>query len=662
VPDVLWEPSADVVERARITEFTRWLGSERGLQLDDYASLWEWSVGDLDGFWSAVWEHHGLLGSLGSATVLGRREMPGAEWFPDARLNWAENVLERAPDGVAVVARSRTRGGEELTGPQLRARVASVATGLRQLGVGSGDRVAAYLPNIPEAVVLLLACAAVGAVFSSCPPEFGVKGVVDRVGQIDPVLLVAIDGYRHRGRAIDRRAEVEAIRDALPTLRATVLLGYLDPGTDAGTSLPGALAWSDLEVAADPLQFEALAFAHPLYILYTSGTTGRPKPIVHGHGGILLEHTKLHHLHHDLGPADRFFWYSTTGWMMWNYLVSGLLTGASIVLYDGDAADPDVDALWSLAEETAVTLFGVSAPFLLSCRRAGIEPGATHDLTHIRQVGSTGAPLPPEGARWVYERVHPDLFLVSASGGTDVCTAFVAGAPVLPVVAGEMACRCLGADVHAFDPDGRSLIGEEGELVVTQPMPSMPVGLWGDSDGSRYRGAYFDRFPGVWAHGDWITITDRGTCRITGRSDATLNRGGVRLGTSDFYSVVEDLPEVADSLVVHLEDPEGGVGELLLFVVPAAGSSVDDDLRARIVAELRTKLSPRHAPDEILGVPVVPRTLSGKKLEIPVKRIVLGVAADVAASRESLADPTSLEPYVELASRRRAARAGGERA
>jgi acetoacetyl-CoA synthetase len=639
MPDVLWEPRPDALERTRIGRFLEWLGEENGLHFGDYDALWRWSVDDLEGFWDAVWEHFGLIGHAPFERVLATRDMPGAEWFPGLTTNYAENLLANAPDGVAVVARSQTRGPYELSGTELRDQVARAAAGLRRLGVGRGDRVVAYAPNIPETLVVFLAAASIGAIFSSCPPEFGTRAVLDRFSQIEPAVLVTIDGYRHRGKDVDRSEAVAEIRAGLSTLQAVVTIGYL-----AGTG-----SWDELIAEPAEPQFEAVPFDHPLYILYSSGTTGLPKPIVHGHGGVLVEHTKVLALHHDQGPDDRVFWFSTTGWMMWNYTVSGLAVGASIVTFDGDPGHPDLQTLWALAAETGITVFGASAPFLLSCRKEALEPARDHDLSRLRQVGSTGAPLPAEGFHWVSDAVGRDVQLVSASGGTDVVTAFVAGVPLLPVVAGEITCRCLGAKVEAFDDTGRSVVGKQGNLVITEPLPSMPVGFWGDDDGSRYRAAYFEEYPGVWCHGDWITITDRGSCVITGRSDATLNRGGVRLGTSDFYAVVEALPEVADSLVVHLEDPEGGPGELLLFVQPAPGSAVDDMLRGQINTALRTSLSPRHVPDEIIEVPAVPRTLSGKKLEIPVKRILGGTPAAEAAAKGALADTGSLAPFEALA-------------
>ncbi len=504
-----------------------------------------------------------------------------------------------------------------------------------RLGVGRGDRVAAYLPNGPEALVAFLATASLGAVWSSCPPEFGVRSVTDRFGQLDPVVLLVVRTYRYGSKQIDRSAEVEAIVDALPTVRTVV---------DADTG------WDELLGEEAELTFEAVPFDHPLYVLFSSGTTGLPKAIVHGHGGILLEHLKSLGLHHDLGPGDRFFWFSTTGWMMWNLLVSGLCVGATIVLFDGDPGWPDRGALWRLAADTGITVFGVSAPYLLACRSDGLDLATCGDLSGVRSVGSTGAPLPVEGYRWVHEQL-PHTLLTSVSGGTDVCTAFVGGSPLLPVVAGEISGRYLGARVEAFDDTGRPVVGEQGELVVTAPMPSMPIGFWGDPDGSRLRDAYFDRFPGVWCHGDWITITDRGSCVITGRSDATLNRGGVRLGTSEFYAVVEAIPGIADSLVVHLDDAAGGADRLVLFVQLDEGAVLDDVLVTRINGQLRSALSPRHVPDDVHPVAAIPRTHSGKKLEVPVKRILGGAPVADVASPGALIDPSALEPFVEFSRR-----------
>jgi acetoacetyl-CoA synthetase len=634
---VLWTPPADIRDTSRIGRYLTWLRGERGLDFADYAALWQWSVTDLPAFWQSIWDYFEVRAHTPPTAVLLDQAMPGADWFPGATLNYAEHVLRMpglADDDPVVVAYSQTRSPATLTARQLREEVRRVRAGLKGLGVGRGDRVAAYAPNIPETYVLMLATASLGAVFSSCAPEFGSRSVIDRWTQIEPKVLVAVDGYRYGDKAIDRRDEVAAIRAALPSLEHVVTIGYLHGGGD----------WDRL-TGDEPLAFDPVPFAQPLYVLYSSGTTGLPKPIVHGHGGILLEHLKMLALHHDLGPADRFFWFTTTGWMMWNFLASGPAVGATIVLFDGNPGWPDMTAMWRFAEEAGITYFGTSAPFLMACRKAGVEP----PRTRIRGVGSTGSPLPAEGFDWVYQHVGRDLQLQSLSGGTDVCTGFVGGAPLLPVIEGVISGRCLGASVESYDPTGEPVIGRLGELVITAPMPSMPVGFWNDRDGSRYREAYFDVFPGVWRHGDWITIGPDGTCVITGRSDATLNRGGVRLGTAEFYSVVEGIDEVTDSVVVHL-DEHGD--ELLLFVVLADGVDLDDALRGRIRAELRAALSPRHVPDEIHQVRAVPRTLSAKKLEVPVKRILTGTPVESAAAKGALANPESLAAFEQLAKER----------
>lgn len=632
-PRVLWSPPADVRETTAIGRYLSWLESERGLSFAGYDDLWRWSVDDLEGFWSSVAEFSGVRWETSPDAVLRHPSMPGTEWFPGGRLNYAEHALATTGDGVAVIARSQSRPGRELSWDELRDQVARCRAGLQRLGVQRGDRVVAYLPNGPEALVAFIAAASLGAVWASCPPEFGARSVIDRFGQLDPTVLLVVSGYVYGEKVIDRTDDVATIVGALPTLHHVVDVGE---------------EWDALLGEPADLAFDPVPFDHPLYVLFSSGTTGPPKAIVHGHGGILLEHLKALALHQDLGPGDRFLWFTTTGWMMWNFLVSGLCVGSTIVLFDGDPGWPDLGTLWRLVGETGVTVFGASAPFLLACRATGLEPAAMADLSALRSVGSTGAPLPAEGFEWVDEQL-PGVWLTSISGGTDVCTAFVGGSPLVPVWSGEISCRFLGARVEAFDDAGRPVVGEQGELVVTAPLPSMPVGFWGDADGSRYRDAYFSRFPGVWCHGDWLTVTDRGSCTITGRSDATLNRGGVRLGSSEFYTVVDAVPGVQDSLVVHLEDPSGGPGQLLLFVVLDDGVALDDALRRRIAGDLRSALSPRHAPDRIEAVPAVPRTHSGKKLEVPVKRILLGADPERVASPGSLADPTALDAFVDLA-------------
>jgi acetoacetyl-CoA synthetase len=644
--ELLWSP--DTATPTEIGRFVDWLRRERGHRLDGYEDLWRFSVDDLDGFWSAVWDFCGVRSHAPYERVLGSRDMPGARWFPGARLNYAEHAMGADSDQVAILGYSQTRNPVRLTFGELRDQVARARAGLRRLGVGPGDRVAAYLPNIPETAVAFLATASLGAIWSSCAPEFGARAVIDRFAQIEPKVLLAVAGYRYGAKDIDRRAEVARIRTELPTVERVVHLPY------GPAVLPDALDWAGVLADPEPLAFEAVEFAHPLCVLFSSGTTGKPKAIVHGHGGILLEHYKNHVLSWDLRSGDRMLWFSTTAWMMWNALISGLLVNATIVMIDGNPLYPDLTWQWRLAEETGATLMGASPGFLMACRKEGIRPAHDFDL-RIRQIGAAGSPLPAEGYRWVYEQFGDGVLLNVGSGGTDVCSGIVQGSPLQPVWAGEISGRCLGVDAQAYDEKGRPVVGELGELVIAKPMPSMPVGFWNDPGGRRYRATYFEDFPGVWRHGDWIRFTDRGSCVIAGRSDATLNRGGVRLGTAEFYRVVEELPDVDDSLVVHLEDPAGGPGELILFVVPAPGAELDDALRKRLATELRTALSPRHIPDTVAAVPAIPHNLTGKKLELPVKRILLGDRPEDVVSRDALRDPAALDPFVEFAAHRRAA-------
>lgn len=643
----MWEPSESVRERSNVSQYMRWLSTHKGLDVADYAGLWQWSVTEIESFWASIWDFYKVGALPADHVVLADRSMPGAKWFAGAELNYAERALARNDDHSAVVFKAEDKPLTTLTFRQLRRRVASVAAGLRRLGVTKGDRVVAYMPNTPETVVAFLATASVGATWAVCSPEFGTRNVVDRFKQIAPKVLLAVDGYRYGGRDYSKLDAVAEIEAALPGLEKTVVLPYLESAPTLG-GLKFAMLWENLEAGdADSLEFEQVPFDHPLWVLYSSGTTGLPKPIVHGHGGIVLEHLKVLSLHLDLTPEDRFFWFTTTGWMMWNLLVGGLLLGTTVVLYDGAPAYPDMGALWRLADEANLTYFGASAPFIHACMKANLSPGQDVDLSRLRSVGSTGAPLSPEGFRWVYESVSPDLLLASFSGGSDMCTGFVGSSPLLPVRAGEIQCRGLGAKVEAYDPDGRSLLDEVGELVITEPLPSMPVFFWNDPGDVRYTESYFSPYPGVWRHGDWIKINPDGSCMIYGRSDATLNRGGVRMGTSEFYRVVDDMDEVVDSLVVDTSRP-GQAGKLLLFIVMAEGAELDERFIGVLRAKIRSELSPRHVPDAIHPIGEVPKTLNGKKLEVPVKKVLEGVPVAEAISAGAMANPASIDFFVDM--------------
>ncbi len=644
-PQVLWEPGEALAQRTRLRAYCDWLSAQHGVAAASYHELWEWSVGDLEGFWSSIAEHFDVRLHDAPQAVLARRQMPGARWFDGATLSYPEHIFRgRDHDAVAIRHASELRPLESMTWGDLRLLTARIQSGLRAAGVTRGDRVAAYMPNIPETVAAFLATAGLGAIWSSCSPDFGARSVIDRFAQIEPKVLLAVDGYRYGGRDFDRAAVVEQIHAAVGG--TLVRLGHLD----AGGWQDGFLGDDDAELSLEPVPFE-----HPLWVLYSSGTTGLPKAIVHGHGGILLEQLKHQNLHLDMHPDDRAFWFTTTGWMMWNFLVGVLLTPASIVLYDGSPAAPSLGRLWDLAAEAGITCFGTSAAFIASCMKAGVRPGSGRDLRALRSVGSTGSPLSPEGFRWIYDELGADTWLFSTSGGTDVCTAFVGGVALLPVYEGELQARSLGCDVRSYDEHGRSLIGEVGELVIAQPMPSMPLYFWNDPDGARLREAYFELYPGVWRHGDWIEITPRGSAIIYGRSDATINRGGVRIGTSEIYRAVLALDEIVDALVV---DVDGWIG---LFVVVRDETALDDDLRARIARRVRADCSPRHVPDDVHAVAEVPRTLSGKVLEVPVKRILSGVAPERAASRDSLANPAALDWFVAFARERETETESGAR-
>ncbi len=639
---VLWTPSIEAKEGTRIAHYMRWLSQREGIDLPDYPALWAWSVHELPRFWESIVAYFDVKFHRQPDATLEPRRMPGAHFFPGATLNYAEHALRRRGPEVAVLYRNETAALVTLSWDQLHDAVARARAGLRKLGVTRGDRVAAYIPNCPEALIGFLATVSLGATWSSCSPEFGADSVLDRFGQITPKVLLAVDGYRYGGKLFDRREVVAKVAAALPSLVATVTVQRV--GSDA------ALSFTQLCAEHEPLAFEPVDFEHPLWVLYSSGTTGLPKGIVHGHGGILLEHLKSLALHGDLGPDSRFFWFTTTGWMMWNYLVGGLLVGSTIALYEGHPSFPSAEALFRYADEDAITFFGTSAPFLSACEKQGLSPQAKLAFSALKAVGSTGAPLPVSGYAWVYQHIKRDVMLSSISGGTDVCSAFLIGCPILPVRAGELQCAGLGAAVASFDENAQPRIGEVGELVITEPMPSMPVHFLSDPDGARLRASYFAEYEGVWRHGDFIEINERGGSVIYGRSDATLNRGGVRMGTAELYRVIEAVPEVVDSLVVDtsaLDKPDA----MWLFVVLRGRVELDAALTARLKDEVRKQVSPRHVPDRVVAVSDIPRTLNGKKLEVPVKRLLMGVARERAVQPGTLSNPEALDELLRAAQR-----------
>ena len=650
---MLWKPSPARIADSRMQDYQCWLKERKGLQFADYDALWSWSVAHLEDFWASIWEYFDVTSATPYTQVLDAHKMPGATWFAGATLNLTEQLFRFNTDAAtadkpAIIAKSETRAEVSLSWRTLQQQIASVAQALRDMGVVPGDRVAAYLPNIPETVVAFYACASIGAIWSSCSPDMGPASVLDRFRQIAPKVLIAADGYRYGGKDFDRLDVVGTMRAELKSLTHTVLLPYLNPQA----TLAGAHAWDSLvQDLAAPMTFAALPFDHPLWILYSSGTTGMPKPIVHGQGGTLLESLKGHALHLDLGPRDRFLWFSTTGWVMWNSQITGLLVGATICIYDGNPGYPDLGTLWQFAEEAQLTFFGAGAAYFGNCMKADVRPSASFDLSHLRSVGSTGSPLSAEAHAWIFDQVGSDIYLASISGGTDIVAAFVGACPLLPLYAGEMQCRCLGVAVQAFDEAGQPLDNVVGELVVTKPMPTMPLYFWNDADGKRYRESYFDTYPGVWRHGDWIRFTEHGGAVIYGRSDTTINRHGIRMGTSEIYRVVEDFPQVLDSLVVDLEYL-GRPSYMPLFLVLREGVTLDEQLTQQLRDKIRSALSARHVPDAIFVVPGIPRTLTGKKMELPVKKLLLGMAIEKIGNRDAMSNPESLAYFVDFAAQR----------
>jgi acetoacetyl-CoA synthetase len=653
-PTMHWRPSPALSRNCNLTRYINWLALKKGLRFEQYHDLWKWSTESVEAFWASLWEYFEVMAHTPYEQVLTGTQMPDYKWFNGATLNYAEHIFrQKSSDRPAILFQNERQGLSEISWDELTQQVAALAAFMKKCGIQPGDRVAAFLPNTPHAIVAVLATMSLGAVWSSCSPDFGAGSVADRFVQIQPKMLFTVDGYAYGGKSFDKKSVVTEIIGLLPSLEQVVMIPYLDENVrlDEGFHVH---YWSEVlaqYATNEPITFTPVPFSHPIWVLYSSGTTGVPKAITHSHGGNLLEHLKYLHLHNDIRAGERFFWFSTTGWMMWNFTLAALLAGSTIVLYDGSPGYPNLDVLWQLADTAKITHFGTSAPFLVSCMKSGLNPGAQYNLSDMRSIGSTGSPLPPEAFAWVYAHVHEDIWLSSMAGGTDVCTAWVGGNPLLPVYEGEIQCRCLGCAMESWDEDGHPVPSDEvGEMVVTKPMPSMPVFFWNDADGSKYRSSYFEQYPGVWRHGDWIRITPRESIVILGRSDATLNRQGVRIGTAEIYRALDKIPAIKDSLIVNIEKPDGS-DWMPLFVTLNPGETLDDALIALIKKTLRTEYTPRHVPDDIIEVPDIPFTISGKKMETPVKKVLQRKPLDKAYNRDAMKNPEAMAFFIAFAER-----------
>lgn len=643
----LWQPNQSFIDNSNLQKYLNWLEEKQGLQFSDYQSLWRWSVDNIEDFWESIWNYFDIISHSPYKQVLSNHDMPGAKWFEGSTLNYAEHIFRSKTDKhPAIIFQSEKQPLMEISWEELYQEVASMVAYLKSLGVKKGDRVVAFLPNIPEASIAFLASCSIGAIWSSCSPDFGVNSVVDRFAQIEPKVLFTVDGYQYNSKPYDKTQLVKELCDSLPTLEKVIAIPYLDRASDFKT-IQNSILWQEtLNENPPKIHFEPVPFDHPIWVLYSSGTTGIPKAITHSHGGNLLEHYKYVAFHNDVHPGERFFWFSTTGWMMWNYLHATALMGATLVLFDGSPGYPDLNVLWELTEKVKINHFGTSAPFLVANMKRDMEPGKDFNLEHLRSIGSTGSPLPPEAYGYVYDKIKNDVWLCSMSGGTDVCTAWVGGCTMLPVYEGEIQSRSLGAPLFAFNEMQEAVEEQVGELVVTKPMPSMPVFFWNDAGMKRYKASYFEMFQGIWRHGDWIKITERGSVIIYGRSDATLNRKGVRIGTAEIYRAMNQVAELKDSLIVNIE-LDGGDDYMPLFVMLNEGCELNEDLQKKIKTTLRSEYTPRHVPDDIIVVEDIPYTISGKKLEAPIKKILMGVPVEKAANKDAMKNPESLAFFVE---------------
>ncbi len=653
--ELLWTPSKARRERSQVLRYMQWLKEHRGLSLENYDALWRWSITDLDSFWRSIWDYFGVQSSAPFTKVLGRRSMPGAEWFPGARLNYAGYILARErPDATAIMSIREGGALQRMSWATLGDQVRILATQLRRMGVQPGDRVAAVLPNAPQAAIATLASASIGAIWSCCGPDFGTKGVLERFRQLAPKVFIYVDAYQYGGKHYDRSSELRDVRQGLDSVQHAIRVPY---DVESKQSMPaGVRGWDELmnqpRIAPADFACEQVAFDHPLWILFSSGTTGLPKPIVHGHGGILLEHLKHLHFNYEATRGDPLFFFTTTSWMIWNFLLSSLAADVIPVLYDGNPGYPGPDALWKVIEESGATLFGTSPTYIDLQRKAGVVPKETFNLNRLESITLAGSPVSAECMQWIYENVNSDLWVASGSGGTDCCTGFVSGVSILPVYGGEIQARALGCAAFAFDEQGREIIDEVGELVLTQPMPSMPVKFWNDPDDLRYRESYFDVYPGIWRHGDFVRFNQRGGVYVLGRSDSTLNRHGIRIGTAEIYRSLAQLEEVDDALIVNLDLP-GGKFFMPLFVKLRGERQLDEPLERLIATQLRRDYSPRHVPDKIYQVLDIPYTLTGKKLEVPIRRILMGADPDKAANLSALRNPAALDYFIDYANKQR---------